>query len=160
MKNIYPCLWFDERAKEAAEFYVSVFPNSRILYTAYYAENMPLPAGTVLTVTFEVNGQKLMALNGGPLFKFSEATSLIVECETQAEIDTVWDKLISNGGEESQCGWLKDKYGFSWQITPASMDEYLQGTPEQVGRAMAAVMKMVKLDKAAIEAAYHGTAGA
>jgi predicted 3-demethylubiquinone-9 3-methyltransferase (glyoxalase superfamily) len=156
MQNIYPCLWFDNNAEEAAEYYVSVFPNSKILFKAYYSENMPMPAGTILTVSFEVNGSKLMALNGGPIFKFSEATSLVVECDSQAEIDEIWAKLTSDGGQESQCGWLKDKYGFSWQITPASMNQYLQGPPEQVARAMGAVMKMVKLDKAAIEAAYRG----
>jgi predicted 3-demethylubiquinone-9 3-methyltransferase (glyoxalase superfamily) len=161
MQSIDPCLWFDNQAEEAAKFYTSIFPNSRIIRTAYYSENMPLPAGTVLTVSFEIQGQRYLALNGGPQFKFSEAVSLMVRCEDQAELDSYWAKLLAGGGQESQCGWLKDKFGFSWQVAPANVDELVGGgTPEQSARVMAAVMKMVKLDIAAMEAAFHGTAGA
>jgi predicted 3-demethylubiquinone-9 3-methyltransferase (glyoxalase superfamily) len=159
MNNIYPCLWFNQNAQEAAEFYVSIFPNSKIISTSYYGPNMHLPEGTVLTVSIELNGCTVMLLNGGPLFKFSEAISLVVPCETQAEIDGLWSALTADGGEESQCGWLKDKYGLSWQIAPAIMDEWLNAQDQsRTNRVMQALMPMKKLDMAVLEAAFNSTA--
>ena len=156
MRNIYPCLWFDTQAEAAAQFYVSIFRNSRILSTSRYAEGMPLPAGTVLTVSFELDGKQFLALNGGPMFKLSEAFSLVVECDTQQEIDGLWEKL-SAGGQEQQCGWLKDKFGLSWQIVPAKLGEWMQsGDPARSQRVMQALMPMVKLDIAALQRAYDG----
>lgn len=156
MNPIYPCLWFDTQAAEAASFYTSIFENSRILETTYYGENMPLPAGTVLTVTFEINGRRFMALNGGPLYQFTEAISLMAPCETQAELDRVWDRLLE-GGQEVQCGWLKDKYGLFWQVVPANLDELLSsGDQARSQRVMDAIMGMVKLDIAALQQAYDG----
>jgi predicted 3-demethylubiquinone-9 3-methyltransferase (glyoxalase superfamily) len=156
MHPIYPCLWFDNQAEEAAGFYTSIFENSRILDTSYYGENMPLPAGTVLTVTFELNGRRFMALNGGPEFHFSEAISLMVPCETQAELDRIWDSLLQ-GGEPVQCGWLKDKYGLCWQVVPANLDELI-GSADQAAnqRVLQALMGMIKLDIAALRRAYDG----
>jgi len=140
MKNsIFPCLWFDGNAKAAAEFYCSVFKNSKIT------------TDTPMVVMFEINGQKMMGLNGGSQFKFDEAVSLVVNCDTQAEIDYYWEALITNGGQESMCGWLKDKFGFSWQIVPSNIGELM--TSSRAPRIMEAVMKMKKLDIKAIEAA-------
>lgn len=133
IKSIYPCLWFDGQAKAAAEFYCSVFKNSKIL------------TDTPMVVTFELNGQKYMGLNGGPHFKFNEAVSLVVSCETQEEIDYYWEKLTSGGGQESRCGWLKDKFGFSWQIVPSILDQVM-ADPAKAKRAMDAIMTMNKLD--------------
>lgn len=130
---IYPCLWFDGNAKSAAEFYCSVFKNSKIT------------TDTPMVVMFEVNGYKLMGLNGGPHFKFSEAVSLVVNCDSQEEIDYYWEKLTANGGEESMCGWLKDKFGFSWQIIPSGLGE-LMTDPDRAQRIMGVVMQMKKLD--------------
>ena len=130
--QIYTCLWFDGNAKAAAEFYCSIFKNSKIT------------VDTPMVVNFELNGKKIMGLNGGPLFKFTEAISLVVECDTQQEIDHYWYKL-TEGGEESRCGWLKDKFGLSWQIIPSGMGE-LMSNPEKAGRVMEEVMKMKKLD--------------
>lgn len=130
---IYPCLWFDGNAKDAAEFYCSVFKNSKIT------------ADTPMVVMFEVNGYKLMGLNGGPHFKFSEAVSLVVNCDSQDEIDYYWEKLTAEGGQESMCGWLKDKFGFSWQIIPSGLGE-LMSDPDRAQRIMAVVMQMKKLD--------------
>ena len=153
MPRITPNLWFDTESLEAAEFYVSVFPNSRITNVTYYTEAGPRPAGTVLTVDFELDGQAYTAINGGPEFTFDEAISLLVNCADQAEIDYYWAKL-SEGGEEGQCGWLKDKFGLSWQVAPEGMEELLSD-PDQARaqRAMAAMLGMKKLDIAAIEAA-------
>src|SRR5262245_51186246 len=119
--RITPCLWFDTQAEEAARFYTSIFKNSKMGAISYYSEGMPMPKGTVLTVLFELDGQEFMAMNGGPLFRFTEAVSLVVNCEDQKEIDFYWSKLLEGGGEESQCGWLKDRYGLSWQITPKAI---------------------------------------
>ena len=118
MPTITPCLWFDTQALDAAKFYVSVFKNSKLGQVSHYGDGAPLPKGTVLTVTFELDGQEFMGLNGGPVFKFTEAVSFVVNCETQAEIDDYWEKLTADGGKEVQCGWLKDKFGLSWQIVP------------------------------------------
>ncbi|HZX54749.1 MAG TPA: VOC family protein [Ilumatobacteraceae bacterium] len=156
MPRITPNLWFDLQSKEAAEFYCSVFPNSKINDISYYGEAGPREAGTVLTVDFELDGQPFTALNGGPDFTFTEAVSLMVDCADQAEIDYYWDKL-GEGGEYGPCGWLKDKFGLSWQIAPQRIAKLL-GNPNDEGgqRAMKAMMSMQKLDIAALEAAAAG----
>ena len=147
MQKITTFLWFDTNAEEAVNFYVSLFKNSKIKSVSRYGEGMPLPAGTVLTVAFELEGQEFMALNGGPQFKFTEAISLMVNCESQAEVDALWAKLTSGGGQASRCGWLKDKYGLSWQIVPRIVGE-LMGGPDRAKaqRVMQAILKMDKLD--------------
>ncbi|NEA53727.1 VOC family protein [Streptomyces sp. SID13666] len=153
MPRITPNLWFDTEGKEAAEFYVSVFPNSEITSITHYNDAGPRPAGTVLTVAFVLDGQEYIAINGGPEFTFTEAVSLMINCADQKEIDHYWSKL-SEGGEEGPCGWLKDKYGLSWQVVPAGMDELLNDAdPGRAQRAMSAVLGMKKLDVAAIYAA-------
>jgi predicted 3-demethylubiquinone-9 3-methyltransferase (glyoxalase superfamily) len=155
--RISPCLWFDRQAEEAAKFYCSVFPNSKIKSVSHYGENMPMPKGTVLAVMFELDGQPIMGLNGGPQFPFTEAVSLLVNCDTQQEIDHYWTKLIAGGGSEVQCGWLKDKYGLSWQVVPAALDQMLDGKdPARTQRVMDVVMKSVKLDLKKMEQAYAG----
>ncbi|MGH7639703.1 MAG: VOC family protein [Candidatus Dormibacteria bacterium] len=156
MPSVSSCLWFDHQALEAAEFYVSVFPNSRIKGVSHYGEAGPGAAGSVLTVGFELDGTEFLALNGGPLFTFSEAVSFVVRCSGQAEIDHYWDRLVE-GGEESQCGWLKDRFGLSWQVVP-KMFELLMSDADQGrrDRAMAAVLQMRKLDLQAILAAADG----
>jgi predicted 3-demethylubiquinone-9 3-methyltransferase (glyoxalase superfamily) len=153
MPKITPNLWFDTQSKEAAEFYVSVFPNSRINNVSYYTDAGPREAGMVLTVDFELDGQPFTAINGGPEFTFDEAISLLIECADQDEVDSYWTKL-TDGGEEGQCGWLKDRYGLSWQVVPAGMVE-LFADPDQsrADRAMRAMLGMKKLDLAALRAA-------
>lgn len=156
MQRITPCLWFDTQAEEAARFYVSIFKNSRIGTISHYGEGMPLPAGTVLTVMFELDGQQFMALNGGPIFPFTEAVSLMVWGDTQEEIDGYWAKL-SEGGKEVECGWLKDRYGLSWQVVPSAFQEMMKSPDEAAkARMMQAVMGMVKLDLAAMRKAFEG----
>lgn len=160
MQKIITHLWFNDQAEEAANFYVSLFENSRIGAIAHYpasAEEVSgKPAGSVMTVAFELAGQQYLALNGGPHFTFNEAVSLLVNCETQEEIDTLWDALTKEG-EEGPCGWLKDKYGLSWQITPASLSGLVQGSdPEADERVMAAMLTMKKLDIATLEKAQRG----
>ena len=160
MQKINPCLWFDHQAEEAAAFYVSVFKNSKIVSVARYGESAAAasgqPKGTVMMVTFKLNGQGYLALNGGPHFKFSPAISLMVYCESQQEIDYFWDKL-SEGGEKGQCGWLTDKFGVSWQIVPTLMDELMgKADATKSERVMKAVMQMTKLDIAALKRAYEG----
>jgi predicted 3-demethylubiquinone-9 3-methyltransferase (glyoxalase superfamily) len=156
MQKITTNLWFDTEAEEAANFYISIFKNSRIVNVLRYGEAGPRPAGMVMTVTFELDGQEFTGINGGPEFKFNEAISLLVNCETQGEIDEFWAKL-SEGGEEGPCGWLKDKYGLSWQVTPISLEKMLQDkNAEAANRAMAAMLQMGKLDIAALEKAYVG----
>lgn len=146
-QKITPCLWFNNNIEEAVNFYISVFRNSRILSMSHYGPDMPMPEGTVLTIEFELDGQRFTALNGGPEFKFNEAISLMVACDTQAEIDEFWKKLTADGGKEVQCSWLKDKYGLSWQIVPAILPDLISsGDQARTNRVMAAVMKMVKLD--------------
>jgi len=152
MQRITPFLWFDTQAEEAANFYVSIFKNSRITSISRYPEGTPGPVGQVMVVNFELDGQKFIALNGGPTFKFTEAISLLVNCETQQEIDHYWTKLTAGGGNEVECGWLKDKYGLSWQIVPANLEKLL-GTPEKAKRVMAVVMKSKKLNIAEMERA-------
>ena len=146
MDKLTPCLWFDTEGEEAARFYTSVFPNSRIVEIARYGSAGPRPEGTVMTVTFELDGQGFVALNGGPQFSFSEAISFQVSCETQDEVDAFWSKL-SEGGEEGPCGWLKDKYGLSWQIIPTALSKLLGDADlEKSQRVMAAMLKMRKIE--------------
>ncbi|WP_431781493.1 VOC family protein [Streptomyces chumphonensis] len=158
MPRITPNLWFDTQGEEAAAFYCSVFPNSRITHVAHYGEAGPRPAGTVLTVDFELDGQRYVALNGGPEFTFDEAVSLSIDCADQDEVDHYWTKL-SEGGEEGPCGWLKDRYGLSWQVVPRRLEELLADPDAaRADRAMKAMLGMKKLDVAALEAAADGTA--
>ena len=158
VQKITPCLWFDRNAEEAANHYVSIFPNSRIVTTSRYGEAGPLPKGTVLTVIFELEGQRFMGLNGGPLFKFSEAISMMVACDTQDEIDRFWDKL-SAGGEKGRCGWLKDRFGVSWQVVPSMLSELMGGgDAARANRVMTALMRMNKLDIAALRRAGEDVA--
>ncbi len=155
--QIVPNLWFDTQAEQAAEFYVSVFPNSRILSTARYPEGAPGPAGEVMTVDFELDGQRFTGINGGPQFTFDEAVSFVVPCADQAEVDRYWDALTGDGGEESMCGWCKDRFGLSWQVVPDGMDElFADPDPARVQRAMQAMLGMRKLDLAALRAAADG----
>jgi predicted 3-demethylubiquinone-9 3-methyltransferase (glyoxalase superfamily) len=152
-QRITPFLWFDGQAEEAANFYVSIFPNSKIGSTSRYGEAGPGPKGSVMTVAFDLDGLSFTGLNGGPMFKFTEAISLVVHCETQAEVDHYWDKL-SAGGQQVQCGWLKDKYGLSWQIVPNALIELVQDKdPAKSQRVMAAMMQMKKIDIAGLKAA-------
>ena len=156
MPSITPNLWFDVNGKEAAEFYCSVFPKSRITRVSYYGEAGPREPGTVLTVDFELDGRRFTAINGGPDFTFTEAVSFLIDCKDQAEIDYYWDKL-GEGGEYGPCGWLKDKYGLSWQIAPEEIVELLGDPNNAAGqRAMKAMLGMKKLDLAALEAAADG----
>ena len=153
MRKITPFLWFDTQAEEAAKFYVSIFPKSKILKTARYGEAGPGPKGSVMTVEFELAGQRMIALNGGPHFKFTEAISLSVDCKDQKEVDRYWTKL-SQGGRESMCGWLKDKYGLSWQVNPSILGKLLSDTEaKKAKRVMEAMLKMRKIDIAALKAA-------
>jgi predicted 3-demethylubiquinone-9 3-methyltransferase (glyoxalase superfamily) len=146
-------LWFDFQAEDAAKFYVSIFPKSRILKPARYGDGGPGPKGTVMTVEFELDGQRMIALNGGPVYKLTEAISLVVDCKDQKEVDHYWSKL-SRGGEESMCGWLKDKYGLSWQVTPRILIELVSGRDKKKAkRVMEAMFKMKKIDIAALKAA-------
>ena len=155
MQKITPFMWFNNQAEEAANFYTSIFKNSKLVSMTRYGADSPGQEGTVMTVTFQLAGQEFMALNGGPMFAFSPALSFFVTCETQAEVDEYWGKL-TEGGEIEQCGWLKDKYGVSWQIVPAILGEMLQDKdPERSHRVMQAMLKMVKLDIAALKAAYE-----
>ena len=162
LQKIAPCLWFDGKAEEAVQFYASVFEGSKVLYVSRYpSEGQEIhgqKAGTVLTVEFELEGQRFTALNGGPLFKFNEAISFQVYCDTQAELDRLWDKLGEGGDPAArQCGWLKDRFGVSWQVVPREMDEMLTGgNPEATARAFKAMMGMKKLDIAELERAHEG----
>ena len=154
MQQISPFLWFDDQAEEAARFYVSIFKNSKILGVTRYGEAGPGPRGSVMTVTFELGGQEFIALNGGPHFKFTEAISFSVDCKTQEEVDELWRRL-SEGGEERQCGWLKDKYGLSWQINPTILGEMLSDPdPAKSKRVMEAMLKMKKIDIGRLKQAY------
>jgi predicted 3-demethylubiquinone-9 3-methyltransferase (glyoxalase superfamily) len=159
-QRIRPNLWFDTEAEEAAEFYVSIFDNSRVVNVTRYTDAGPREAGMVMTVEFELDGQRFVGINGGPEFTFDEAMSLEIVCEGQEEVDYYWERL-TDGGEESQCGWLKDRYGVSWQVVPKGMDEvFSDSDPERAKRAMEAMLKMRKLDIGALRAAADGvTAG-
>jgi predicted 3-demethylubiquinone-9 3-methyltransferase (glyoxalase superfamily) len=156
MQKITPFLWFDDKAEEAMKFYVSVFKNSKIGGLTRYGEEGPGPKGTVMTTTFQLEGQEFIALNGGPLFKFTEAISFVVNCDTQEEVDYYWEKL-SAGGEKSRCGWLKDKFGLSWQIVPTVLGELFQDKdPEKSQRVMHAMLQMDKMDIEDLRRAYEG----
>jgi predicted 3-demethylubiquinone-9 3-methyltransferase (glyoxalase superfamily) len=154
MPRITPNLWFDTQGQEAAEFYVSIFPDSKITNVMYYSDAGPGPAGTVLTVDFVLDGQEFTAINGGPQFTFDEAISFLINCQDQEEVDYYWTKLTADGGEESQCGWLKDRYGVSWQVCPVGMADALNDPdPARSERAMRAMLGMKKIDLAALHAA-------
>ena len=155
-QKITTCLWFDNQGEAAANFYCSVFKNSKVRDVVRYGDAGPGPKGDVMVVIFELDGREFMGLNGGPQFKFNEAISLVVHCEDQAKIDYYWEKLTADGGQESQCGWLKDKFGMSWQIVPSIIGELLTGDPERTNRVMMAVMTMKKLDLQKMKDAYDG----
>ena len=154
MQKITPFLWFDDKAEEAMNFYISIFKNSKIVSVSRYGDAGPGLKGTVMTATFQLNGQEFMVLNGGPEFKFTEAISFFVNCETQQEVDELWEKL-SEGGEKGQCGWLKDKYGVSWQIVPSALGELMNDQdPEKSKRVMQAMLQMHKIDIKVLKQAY------
>ena len=154
VQKITPFLWFDDNAEDAVNFYTSIFKDSKIENISHYGDEGPGPAGSVMMANFKLNGQDFMVLNGGPEFTFSEAISFFVSCETQAEVDYYWDRL-SEGGETQQCGWLKDKFGLSWQIVPTALGELMgDKDPEKAGRVMQAMLKMVKIDIAGLQQAY------
>jgi len=156
MQKINPFLWFDGKAEEAMNFYVSIFKNSKVVNVTRYGEGGPGPKGTVMSATFELEGQKFLALNGGPQFTFSPAISFFVNCETQQEVDELWEKL-SEGGEKQRCGWLKDKYGLSWQIIPSALGKMLQEKDaEKAKRVMKAMLQMDKMDIKRLKQAYDG----
>jgi predicted 3-demethylubiquinone-9 3-methyltransferase (glyoxalase superfamily) len=153
-QKITPFLWFDHQAEAAAQFYTSIFKNSKILQVSRYNDAGPGPKGSVMVVNFQLAGQEFTALNGGPRFTFSEAFSFVVNCENQNEIDEYWSKLTADGGQESMCGWLKDKFGFSWQIVPTELGKLMSAKdPQTASRVMAALLKMRKLDIAKLKAA-------
>jgi predicted 3-demethylubiquinone-9 3-methyltransferase (glyoxalase superfamily) len=155
-QKITPNLWFDTEAEEAANYYISVFKNSRIVNVSHYTEAGPRPAGTVMTVEFELDGQRFVGINGGPEFTFSEAVSFQINCDGQDEVDYYWERL-TEGGEEGQCGWLKDKYGLSWQVVPGGIEEvFTDPDPTRARRAMEAMFGMKKLDIAALRRAADG----
>jgi two-component system sensor histidine kinase QseC len=157
MQKISPCLWFDGQAEEAVQLYVSIFPNAKINEITRWGDTGPGKKGSVLTVTFTIEGQDFMALNGGPEYKFTPAISLMVSCRTQEEVDTLWSKLTAQGGEEVQCGWVTDKYGVSWQVVPEIFMRMIADKDQvKVDRVMKAMMPMKKLDIAALKAAFEG----
>jgi predicted 3-demethylubiquinone-9 3-methyltransferase (glyoxalase superfamily) len=157
MPKISPFLWYDTQAEEAANLYTSIFPNSKILAIARYGDAGPGPKGSVMTVQFQLDGQEIIALNGGPIYKFTEAFSLSVDCKTQEEVDRYWTKLTADGGQEGPCGWCKDKFGLSWQVTPSVLGQMLSDTDrKKAARVMEAMMKMKKLDIGALRRAYEG----
>jgi len=161
MTKIAPCLWFDGQIEEAAKFYTSVFKNSRILNTSYYTEAgheiHKRPAGAPMTVSIELDGQRMTLLNGGPQFKFSEAISLEIDCKDQAEVDYYWDQLTAGGGSPGPCGWLKDKYGLSWQVVPRQLNELMQDKDKaKASRVMEAMLKMGKIDVAELQRVHAG----
>ena len=160
MQKITPCLWYEGKAEEAANFYTSIFKNSKIIETSRYDEASAtvsgMPAGSVLTVSFELNGQSFIALNGGPIFKLTEAVSFMIDCKDQEEVDYYWSKL-TEGGSESVCGWLKDKYGLSWQVVPSQLNKFLSDPdPVKAGRVMKEMLEMKKIIVADLEKAYGG----
>ena len=156
-QKITPFLWFDTQAEEAANLYVSIFKDARLLSASRYTDAGPGPKGSAMTVSFMLFGQEFIALNGGPHVTFNESISFLVHCDTQEEVDHYWDRLIADGGTPSQCGWLKDKFGVSWQIVPRVLLDLQGGEPARVGRMMQAMMKMRKLDIAGLKRAYDGS---
>ena len=155
MTQITPFLWFDKEAEEAANYYVSVFPNSKLGAVARYGPGQPGPEGSVMTIAFELDGKPFVGLNGGPIFKFTEAVSFSIGCDDQATLDHYWERL-SDGGEKGPCGWLKDRWGLSWQVVPSILPELFEGGGERANRVMAVVLASSKLDIAALKAAYDG----
>src|SRR5215467_5791051 len=156
MQKITPFLWFDNNTDEAIKFYTSVFKSSKVVNASYYGEAGPGPKGTIMTATIELEGQQFMLLNGGPIFKFTEAISLFISCKDQKEVDYYWNKLIEGGGKPSQCGWLKDKFGLSWQIIPKSLGEMLgDKDPKKANNVMRAMLKMSKIEVRKLEEAYQ-----
>ncbi len=157
MQKITPFLWLDNNAEEAMNFYVSIFPNARVVQTSRHSEDGPMPAGTFMVGTFSLDGQEFIVLNGGPHYKLTPAFSILVKCETQEEVDYFWDKLTSDGGKPIQCGWLEDKFGVTWQIVPTIFLELFgKGDAEKTSRMMQALMGMVKLDIEGLKRAYEG----
>jgi predicted 3-demethylubiquinone-9 3-methyltransferase (glyoxalase superfamily) len=157
MQKITPCLWFDGQIDEAAKFYTSVFRDGKVKDMAKYGPGTPMPEGTPLTVIFEVAGQEFMLLNGGPHFRMNEAVSFYIHCKDQAEVDYYWTKLTADGGAESMCGWLKDKYGVSWQVVPEALERYMKDKDAaKANRVMQAMLQMRKIDVAALDRAYAG----
>ncbi|QNK67302.1 VOC family protein [Variovorax sp. PAMC26660] len=157
MQKIVPCLWFDRNGEDALKFYTAIFPNSRVTDKLLWGDTNPALKGLLLTATFELEGQEFMVINGGPQYKFTPAISMYLKCETQAEVDNYWSKLLEGGGEPVQCGWLTDRYGVSWQIVPDGLIQMFQDKdPAKAARAMQAMMTMVKLDIAAVRKAYDG----
>ncbi|KLN57824.1 VOC family protein [Variovorax paradoxus] len=157
MQKIVPCLWFDGNGEDALKFYSSIFPNSRVTDRLFWGDTNPSLKGSLLTATFELDGQAFMVLNGGPEYKFTPAISMLVQCETQAEVDYYWDRLLEGGGQPVQCGWLTDRYGVSWQVAPMAMIRMFQDKdPAKAARAMRAMMKMIKLDLAVAQKAFDG----
>ncbi|MDZ4715616.1 MAG: VOC family protein [Cytophagales bacterium] len=152
--KISPCLWFGNNAEEAVNFYVSLFDNSKITSITRYGKDGPFPEGTVLTIGFQLEGLPFLALNGGPAFQFNEAVSFVITCDTQDEIDIYW-KTLSEGGVEQRCGWIKDRFGLSWQVVPDMLSKMMAGDPASSSRMMQALLKMVKLDIAVLQAAYE-----
>ena len=156
MQRISPCLWFDNQAEEAVNYYLSIFKNSKIKSITRYTEAGPGPKGSVMVISFELDGVEFVALNGGPVFKFNEAVSLAISCQSQAEVDHYWNELTA-GGQESQCGWLKDRYGVSWQVVPLQLTELMASSDApRVKRMTEAMFKMKKLDIATLEKAFNG----
>lgn len=157
MQKITTFLWFDDQAEEAVNFYTSLFQDAKVLEVSRYGEAGPGPAGEVMVINFQLAGQEFIALNGGPQFKFNEAISLVVNCESQAEVDRLWEELTADGGEESMCGWLKDKYGLSWQIVPTALGKLASDSdPVKAQRVIQAMLQMRKLDIAELQKAYEG----
>lgn len=154
MQKVTPFLWFDNQAEEAATFYASIFKNSKIGAISRYPEGSPAPAGQAMTVSFELEGLEFTALNAGPMFKFTEAVSFYIDCSDQQEVDYYWDRLLEGGGKPSQCGWLKDRFGLSWQVIPAALPRLMTGA--QAGRVMQAMLQMTKIDVAKLEVAAKG----
>jgi predicted 3-demethylubiquinone-9 3-methyltransferase (glyoxalase superfamily) len=155
--SITPFLWFEDNAEQAIEFYVSLFPGSKIKEVSRWGDGAPLPKGTLMSATFELEGRSYMALNGGPTYRLNPAFSLFVSCDTQEEVDALWGKLIARGGEEQPCGWLKDRFGLSWQIIPKTLVRLMSDPDRQkAGRVVQAMLKMKKIDIAALETAYRG----
>lgn len=157
MPKISPFLWFDNQAEEAMNLYVSIFKNSKIGAVARYGDSGPGPKGSVMTASFELDGQAFTALNGGPHFKFNEAISFTIDCRGQAEVDYYWNRLLEGGGTPSQCGWLKDRFGLSWQVVPAELHELMgDSDPVKANRVMQAMLQMSKIEVAALQSAYDG----
>ncbi len=156
MQKITPFLWFDNNAEEAVNFYTSIFKDSKITNMSRYSEAGPGPAGSVMVANFTLNGQEFMAINGGPVYKFTEAISFVINCENQEELDHYWEKLTADGGSPVQCGWLKDKFGLAWQVVPTAIGKLMSGDPSRSAKVAKALYKMIKIDIAELQKAYDG----